>query len=288
MTWPRLRAAAAGEAAGLRVPMPAGPGCCPVCRGPARAGYPRCFSCSLHRRSAPGLLADVVVPMSYSIAGTAYARWLKMYKSASADRDEARAAMRTLLLVFLHDHGGCLWASVGLTAPSHVAVVPSGAGRTGVHPLRELIEPYLTLPWAGLTACPGDPVQPRELRTGRYRSVASLRGASVLLLDDTWASGSSAQSAAAALKLAGATSVVTLVCGRHVNPRRLHFDTFLRSLSKSNFRLDRCAVHAANPLVATERTTPNGHVKLPYSGHFNELTHDVQLAGRAGRVRWNR
>ena len=249
MTWPRLRAAAAGEAAGLRVPMPAGPGCCPVCRGPSGEGYPRCFSCCLHHRSAPGLLADAVVPLSYSIAGTAYSRWLRAYKSASADRHEARAAMRTLLLVFLHDHGSCLWASAGMTAPSHAAVVPSGCGRMGVHPLRALIEPYLALPWAGLVACAGDPVQSRELRLGRYRSASSLRGASVLLLEDTWASGASAQSAAAALKLAGAASVLTLVFGRHVNTERLHFDTFLRSLSQSYFRLDRCAVHAMPPSI---------------------------------------
>jgi hypothetical protein len=250
MTWPRLRAAAAGEAAGLRLPMPAGPGCCPVCRGPARAGYPRCFSCDLHRRSAPGLLADAVVPLSYSIAGTVYARWLRTYKSGSPGRPEAWAAMRTLLLVFLHDHGSCLWASAGMTAPSHVAVVPSGCGRPGVHPLRALIGPYLALPWASLIACGGDPVQPRELRIGRYRSASALRGANVLLLDDTWASGASAQSAAVALKLAGAASVLTLIFGRHVNPERLHFDAFIRSLSKSHFRLDRCAVHAVTPPIS--------------------------------------
>jgi hypothetical protein len=288
VTWSRLRTAAIGEAAGLHLPMPAGPGCCLVCRGPASAGYPRCFSCSLHHRYAPGLLADTVVPLSYSIAGTAYGRWLKTYKSTSTARHEAGAALRTLLLVFLHDHGSCLWASAGITAPSHIAVVPSGAGRPGVHPLRALIEPYLALPWARLTACAGDAVQARELRVGRYRPATSLRGASVLLIDDTWASGASAQSAAAALKLAGAASVVTLVFGRHVNPDRLHFGAFLRSLSQSHFRLDRCAVHVVKPLVAAERTIPNGHVKLTYSGHFNELTHDAQLAGRAGRVRWNR
>lgn len=249
MIWSRLRAAAVGETAGLRVPMPAGLGCCRVCRGPSRAGYPLCFSCSLHQRIAPGLLADAVVPLSYSIAGTAYCRWLRMYKSASAERREARAAIRTLLLVFLHDHGSCLWASAGMTAPSHVAAVPSGCGRAGVHPLRMLIEPYLALPWAGLIACGDDPVQPRELWIGRYRSASSLRDANVLLLDDTWASGASAQSAAAALKLAGAASVVTLVFGRHVNAERLHFDTFLRALSQSYFRLDRCAVHTVAPPV---------------------------------------
>jgi orotate phosphoribosyltransferase len=37
-----------------------------------------------------------------------------------------------------------------------------------------------------------------------------------LLIDDTWTTGSSAQSAAMALRRAGALTVVTVVLGRHV------------------------------------------------------------------------
>jgi hypothetical protein len=40
----------------------------------------------------------------------------------------------------------------------------------------------------------------------------------VLVVDDTWVSGGSAQSTAAALKLAGARRVAVVVLGRHVNP----------------------------------------------------------------------
>jgi adenine/guanine phosphoribosyltransferase-like PRPP-binding protein len=43
-------------------------------------------------------------------------------------------------------------------------------------------------------------------------------GADVLVVDDTWVSGGSAQSVAAALKLAGARRVAVIVLGRHVNP----------------------------------------------------------------------
>jgi hypothetical protein len=244
MIWPRLRAAV-GEAAGLCQPLPAGPGRCAVCRGPALPSFPRCFHCSLHWRSAPGLLADAVVPLSYSIPGTAYARMLKLYKSVAAYRAEACPVLRTLLLMFLHDHGRCMWASAGMARPSHAAVVPSGGGRSGVHPLRALVEPYLALPWAGLAACSGELVQAREFHTGRYRTVTPLPGARVLLLDDTWASGSSAQSAAAALKLAGARSVVTLVLGRHINPAHPQAASFFPALAGRNFRPDRCAVHEA-------------------------------------------
>jgi hypothetical protein len=38
----------------------------------------------------------------------------------------------------------------------------------------------------------------------------------VLLLDDTWTSGGTAQSAAVALKRAGARSVAVVVAGRHL------------------------------------------------------------------------
>ena len=39
----------------------------------------------------------------------------------------------------------------------------------------------------------------------------------MLLIDDTWTTGASAQSAAAALKQAGAATVAAVVIGRHLN-----------------------------------------------------------------------
>jgi hypothetical protein len=241
--WDRLRTVAGGQAPRLRAPLPAGPGCCAVCRGPAWGGYSRCFHCSLHRQAAPGLLADLVVPVSYSVSDTPYAGLLWRYKSRARGWDEARVALRTLLLVFLHDHGRCLWARAGAAPPSHVAVVPSGCGRPGPHPLRTLVERYFALPWADLVTPPGRPVYPRDLYVSRFRAAGPLPGASVLLLDDTWTSGGSAQSAAVALKLAGARSVVTLILGRHVNPPRLLLNSFAPAVAGSRFQPDRCAVH---------------------------------------------
>src|SRR5487761_1078126 len=243
--WDRLRAAARRQAPRLRAPLPAGPGCCAVCRGPARPGYQRCFQCALHRQGGPGLLADIVVPVSYAVAGTAYARALWVYKSDAADQDAARRALRAMLLVFLHDHGRCVWAQAGIAAPTPVAVVPSGRGRPGAPPLRTLVEPYLALPWADLVVRPGDPVQPRDLDPGRFRAAGRLVGAAVLLLDDTWTSGSSAQSAAIALRLAGASRVAVVTLGRHVNPSDLIADPITAKFIRRSFRHDSCAVHWA-------------------------------------------
>jgi hypothetical protein len=130
-----------------------------------------------------------------------------------------------------------------MAAPTHVAVVPSGRGRPGTHPLRALVEPYLALPWADLAISPGEPVQARDLRPGRFRALARLTGATILLLDDTWTSGSSAQSAAIALKRAGARRVVVVTLGRHVNPRDPTAGSLTTVLGAHPFRPDVCAVH---------------------------------------------
>jgi adenine/guanine phosphoribosyltransferase-like PRPP-binding protein len=76
------------------------------------------------------------------------------------------------------------------------------------------------------------PAQPcrRGINLG-WLSVPGLpMGADVLLLDDTWVSGGSAQSAAAALKLAGARTVALVVLGRHVDPADPRSAELLRAL----------------------------------------------------------
>jgi hypothetical protein len=52
----------------------------------------------------------------------------------------------------------------------------------------------------------------------RYATSRQLDGESVLLIDDTWVTGSSAQSAAAALRDAGAARVGCVVIGRWLTP----------------------------------------------------------------------
>ena len=162
------------------------------------------------------MLADVVAPAAYAPKGGCLARNLWLYKSARPEAGQAGTALRALLLVFLHDHGEVVWQQAGMTSPTHACVVPSRRGRPGPHPLQVLLGEFLALPWAVLRIQPGaDPVA-RALDPDRFRAPRPLTGASVLLLDDTWTSGGSAQSAAVALKRAGARSVAAVVLGRHV------------------------------------------------------------------------
>ena len=66
-----------------------------------------------------------------------------------------------------------------------------------------------------------------------------LTGEPVLLIDDTWTTGANAQSAAAALKRAGAGPVAAVVIGRHLNRRWGSNDRQLNGLPKP-FDWDRC------------------------------------------------
>src|SRR5215471_13086669 len=217
MAWDRLRAMCQAD---LLTPSSAAPGRCRACQGPARPGYARCFQCELHAQSAPGLLADAVAPVAYAVKGSPLARDLWLYKAGRPESGAAGSRMLLLLLVFLHDHGSWAWRQAGMARPSHACVVPSGRGRAGPHPLQALVVRYLALPWLSLCPRPGGDPWARSLDPARFRARQQVTGAGVLLLDDTWASGASAQSAAAALKQAGARSVAVVVIGRHVN--RLH------------------------------------------------------------------
>ena len=124
--------------------------------------------------------------------------------------------MLALSLVFLHDHGPCAWDAAGMPAPDRLAVVPSGYGRPGMHPLLRLVLPYLRLPAVRLVLRTEE--QGRGLNVNRFTADNAAAGANVLLLDDTWVSGGSVQSAAVALKQAGAARVAAVVLGRYVNP----------------------------------------------------------------------
>jgi hypothetical protein len=214
---------------------------CIVCGGPVRPGFARCYQCGRHELLGHGLLADAVVPISYAVKGTAFAADLWRYKSWRAPSAAARTSMLALLLVFLHDHGACVWRHAGMPAPGRLAVVPTGCGRPGPHPLVRLCSPYLRLPLTRLVIRPG--YQGRDLDVNRFVTDETAAGASVLLVDDTWVSGASAQSAAATLKLAGASHVAIVVLGRQVDPADPGTSPLAARLAPAPYDPASCAVH---------------------------------------------
>lgn len=183
----------------------------------------------------------MVVPVAYAIKGDPHASRLWQYKSAGLTpgiADAAAGLLRAQLLVFLRDHRACVFRAAGMgDGPTHIAVVPTARGRPGPHPLRALIGPYLRGPWAELTASPWQE-RTRELDPGRF-TAGPIPQARVLLIDDTWTTGASAQSAAMALRRSGALSVATIVLGRHIGVAEAESG----GLARMPFRSESCAVH---------------------------------------------
>jgi hypothetical protein len=194
---------------------------CRTCRGPAGTGFARCYQCELALSEARGLLADAVAPVGYAVRGGPLADDLRRYKSdraAAAEVAAATARLRDLLAGFLADRGQSVWAAAGMTAgPTAAAVVPSGQGRRGAHPLAGLVRSCVALPLVRLAVVPAE-IHARGVNPSWVRVGDPVAGGDILVVDDTWVSGGSAQSAAAALKLAGARRVAVVVLGRHVNP----------------------------------------------------------------------
>src|SRR5258705_13158493 len=139
--WPRLRALVRAQEPLLSAPQAMSSWLCAVCRGPCGRRSARCYQCDLHLQCAPGSLADVVVPVAFAIKGGSHARCLWQYKSVRLTAETVgRAALtvRALLLVFLNDHGPCLWRAGGLPVPTPPAVVAPARGEPARHPLRPL------------------------------------------------------------------------------------------------------------------------------------------------------
>ncbi len=93
----------------------------------------------------------------------------------------------------------------------------------------------------GLVIRPGE--QGRDPNVNRFTAERATAGACVLLLDDTWVSGASAQSAAAALKRVGARRVAVVVLGRHLDPADRLGGPLAVRLAPAPYDPAKCAVH---------------------------------------------
>jgi hypothetical protein len=208
---------------------------CRTCRGPVQAGFARCYQCDLAHARCGGLLADVVAPVAYAVKGGRLAGDLWRYKSGAAGATEAGERLTAMLARFLREHGDQVWRAAGMIAgPELAAMVPGGQGRPGPHPLAGIVASCVDVPIVPLSVAPGGVARARGLAggvaVGWVTVGGAVAGADVLLVDDTWVSGASGESAAAALKAAGARRVALVVIGRHVDPADPRSAEFLRAL----------------------------------------------------------
>jgi predicted amidophosphoribosyltransferase len=218
----------------------AGPDVCEICFNLTH-GYSRCYACS-HGE----IWLDAVAPISYSIAHEQLHHALASYKRLTGQPARRLSAeLAALLWRHLSAHEACVARAAGVTQFEVVSTVPSGTReRDEQHPLRQIV--------GGLVAPIRDRYErllerseaeapPRKFAPDRFRARRVLNGEPVLLIDDTWTTGASAQSAAAALKSAGAGAVAAVVIGRHLNRGWRENDQRLRRLTQP-FDWSRCGL----------------------------------------------
>lgn len=184
---------------------------CATCRRTTE-GFERCLQCNRHFQAHGQELADEIVPISLAFKGKQLAHVLWHYKNSGSEAVRRRFTdeLLTVLANFLRRHADCLGAF------DVVTIVPSSQGRTS--PLVDVLGRRLGLTrgrFADVLTTSGE--NTRLMRPERYEVTVGVQGASVLLVDDTWTSGASLQSSAVALKRVGATHVVALVIGRHLD-----------------------------------------------------------------------
>lgn len=148
-------------------------------------------------------------------------RVLRSYKDGPADSTQQlfRLQVAALLARFIRHHALCIAGATGQQWDT-VTVVPSGRARAGEHPLEEALRRATALGalYKPLLVRSGVPLSPRAADDRKYDVTENVHGRRVLLVDDTFTSGSSAQSAASSLQRAGANVVSVLVVGRVIRP----------------------------------------------------------------------
>jgi len=207
-----------GIAGNMCVPAPVGgTDVCGVCHGWARPGYPVCFACRLTMSAVARPCRRVSVVSLYR-PDTPMHRLLRGYKDGGRGGADHLAG---LLARHLWEHG----AEIAPAGWDALVVVPSTSGRPAPHPLEQVLGATFLAGqvWSGLLTAGPEAVDHRRAHDRAFRispevAVEELRGARLVVLDDTWTTGARAQSAASALESAGASVEAIVVVGRVISP----------------------------------------------------------------------
>jgi hypothetical protein len=240
-----------------------GPGVCPRCLNlTGTEGLCRACSANQHHLAA-------VAPISYSVGGEWLHHVIVSYKrDADPSVPDALAAVARLCAEFVGAHERCVAAAAAVPEFQLVTTVPSADPLRDLHhPLRRIAGELVT-PTSGryerLLVRSQTLAIPRVFDPGRYDATRPLDGEAVLLIDDMWTSGASAESAAAALLDAGASAVAAIVVARHLNRGWRENDLWLRGLARAGFDPSSCALCAsASSLTTKPAAAQRGDGGLP-------------------------
>jgi hypothetical protein len=217
-----------------------GPDTCARCFNFTR-GFDSCYACD-HNEA----WLAAVAPISYSVALQQLHHALRSYKRiGGAAGRRLTLELASVLWRFLDSHERCVARVANTDRFALVTTVPCGDPRRDeTSPLRAIVGEIVTSTrqrYERLLHRSAAEVQPRAFDINKYGATRPLDGEPVLLIDDTWTTGASAQSAAAVLRRAGAGPVAAVAIGRHLNPEWHENDRRLRGIGRP-FDWDRCAL----------------------------------------------
>ena len=195
---------------------------CSTCRSGANPGFERCYQCQNE-----GIVK--VLPISMSIHGRALHHRLYNYKNGDTQQKmDYTLQLAALLHLFLHNHSECIGGQYDrvVTVPSSKRDAVVGI----VNRLSDLRDLHVALKYTGTDGSP------------TYEAPANLQAKRVLLLDDTFTTGTSITAAHAALTKVEADVLVPVVIGRHFRPEFPTSPQLASCLKKHAWQLDRCGV----------------------------------------------
>ncbi len=187
---------------------------CQVCSLPT-SGYEFCPNCRYHQSSSFST-ADLVGSLTYAAYGNL--NWnnqaytiVRGYKAEKPGPGSIEM-MENLLILGLRGHAGCSRTILGASSRSW-AVVPSNKGRTA---LAEMVRRIAQSTADEILVNSRDDAADREFDPDRWQVPAweAAPPDHVLIIDDSWATGSHAQSLAASFKRTGVEMVSIFTVAR--------------------------------------------------------------------------
>ncbi|MGW0046139.1 phosphoribosyltransferase [Nocardia cyriacigeorgica] len=217
---------------------------CRVCTTPVFDGFSTCWKCGQGRKEMGW--ADIVVPLSYAINGQQSGTMMRHYKDngSSAVRAQHSAVVRRLLYVGLAQHQECIENAVGQVVHRRVAI-PSSAGRSGLHPFVAIAQGMRAVAGSPQLVPGGVAVGARDVTASRFAVIPAgtrFDGEHVMVLDDTWTTGSRTQSAAVLLRQLGAVHISVVTVARWIDPNWKDNAKFIRDRLVADFDPKRCPI----------------------------------------------
>jgi hypothetical protein len=189
-------------------------------------------------------LADVVAPLTYAIAGAPSGALVREYKNhpVRSMREHHSALIKELVWQGITRHERCVGRVAGLAVSCRLTI-PSLTSRPGRHPFAELT-PSVTAASDTVALVPVPDARCDRAINDKFvlAPTARLDGQHVLILDDVWTTGSNAQSAALAVRRAGAAAVSVMVVGRWLSTDRRLAGDFVETWLRRDYDPDICPV----------------------------------------------